>query len=299
MQHSPLHSLDESESFQDQSSSNLHRYLKEIDQYKLLTSEESNRLAVQYLKTGDHKAADKLVVANLRLVVKIASTYQNYWQANFLDLIQEGNAGLVRAVKKYDPARGVKFTSYASYWVKAYILKFIMDNWRVVKITTTPTMRRMFFNYYKEKKFLESQGKKADPGALAERLQVKQSELSGVSERLYGTDLSLNAPVSDDSDMSIQDRMVSNNWSVQDKVEQQDLYSKIHEILKKEKDNLSPREELILFKRLFSDSPLTLQNLGDSLKISKERVRQIENGLVEKLKSVLYQELGGESSWVH
>jgi len=145
----------------------LHRYLQEISQHRLLTREETDELAIHFNETGDPEAAYKLVSANLRLVVKVAMDFQKYWMQNFLDLIQEGNVGLVQAVKKYDPYRGVKFSYYAAYWIRAYILKYIMDNWRLVKIGTTQAQRKLFFGLNKEKKLLESQGFTPDAFAVA------------------------------------------------------------------------------------------------------------------------------------
>ena len=151
----------------------LHRYLQEISQYELLSREETEELAVRFQETGDPDAAYRLVSANLRLVVKVARDFQKYWMQNFMDLIQEGNVGLVQATKKFDPYRGVKFSYYAAYWIRAYILKFIMDNWRLVKIGTTQAQRKLFFSLNKEKKLLESQGFKPEVKLLAERLNVK------------------------------------------------------------------------------------------------------------------------------
>ena len=151
----------------------LQRYLQEISQFPLLSREETEELAIRYNETGDAEAAYKLVSSNLRLVVKVAMDFQKYWMQNFLDLIQEGNVGLVQAVKKFDPYRNVKFSYYAAYWIRAYILKFIMDNWRLVKIGTTQAQRKLFFSLNKEKKLLESQGFRPEPKLLAERLNVK------------------------------------------------------------------------------------------------------------------------------
>ena len=278
--------------------SNLHRYLNEIGQYHILGSEESNELAIRFVDYGDQDAAKQLVIANLRLVVKIALEYRKYWQSNFLDLIQEGNSGLARAVKTFDPYRGVKFSSYASYWVKAYILKCIMDNWRLVKIGTTQTMRRMFFNFYKEKKQLEVHGSKVNDDTLAKRLHVKKEQLAGISERLSGADISLYVPVSDESSSSLQDMIADAALGVEETVARKELHSKFHAILEKEKCNLSPRENLILFRRLLSESPLTLREIGNKWNISRERVRQIEVRLLKHLKEVFFRELGGDLSWV-
>ena len=162
----------------------LHRYLQEISQYELLSREETEELAIKFRETGDPNAAYRLVSSNLRLVVKVAMDFQKYWMQNFMDLIQEGNVGLVQATKKFDPYRGVKFSYYAAYWIRAYVLKFIMDNWRLVKIGTTQAQRKLFFSLNKEKKLLEAQGFQPEPKLLAERLNVKEKEVVEMSQRM-------------------------------------------------------------------------------------------------------------------
>jgi len=297
MQYQPLVPTDTNKNLPVVSTSLLQKYLKEIEQFEVLSCEESHELAVRFVDHGDHDAAKQLIVSNLRLVVKIVLEHQRYWQSNFLDLIQEGNAGLVKAIKKFDPYRGVKFTSYASYWIKAYIFKFIMDNWRLVKIGTTQTMRRMFFSFYKEKKHLELQDGKADNDTLAKRLHVKQEQLAEIRQRLCGSDSSVNVPMSDGSSQTVQDTMPQTGPSIEETVERRELQSKLHNILEKEKNNLSARENFILFHRLLSESPYTLQEIGDIWQISRERVRQIEAKLLKYLKEVFFRELGDQNSW--
>ena len=159
----PLVALSDDENLPALSNPALHRYLQEISQYELLTREETDELAMRFQRTGDQDAAYRLVSSNLRLVVKVAMDFQKYWMQNFMDLIQEGNVGLVQATKKFDPYRGVKFSYYAAYWIRAYVLKFIMDNWRLVKIGTTQAQRKLFFSLNKEKKLLDAQGFQPEP----------------------------------------------------------------------------------------------------------------------------------------
>ena len=168
--HQPLVLLDSDDNLPAVSNPALHRYLQEISQYELLSREKTEELAIRFKETGDPNAAYRLVSSNLRLVVKVAIDFQKYWMQNFMDLVQEGNVGLVQATKKFDPYRGVKFSYYAAYWIRAYILKFIMDNWRLVKIGTTQAQRKLFFSLNKEKKLLEAQGFRPDVKLLAERL---------------------------------------------------------------------------------------------------------------------------------
>jgi RNA polymerase sigma-32 factor len=177
----------------------LQAYLLEIKQFRLLTREEEKELATRVIEQNDEKAAHRLITSNLRLVVKIAMDFHRYWTKNLLDLIQEGNLGLLQAVRKFDPYRGIKFSYYASFWIKAYMLKFIMDNWKLVKIGTTQSQRKLFFNLAKERDKLIAQGFTPEPKLLAERLDVREEEVVEMSQRLGGWEISLSSPVGDDS----------------------------------------------------------------------------------------------------
>ena len=158
----------------------------EISRYELLSREEEKRLAKRVMEKNDREASRRLVTANLRLVVKIAMDFQRYWTRNLLDLIQEGNLGLLRAVEKFDPYREIKFSYYASFWIKAYILKFIMENWKLVKIGTTQNQRKLFFKLSKERDRLLAQGLEPEPKLLAERLDVREDEVVEMTQRLGG-----------------------------------------------------------------------------------------------------------------
>ena len=269
----------------------LHRYLQEINQHRLLTREETEELAMRFHETHDPEDAYQLVTANLRLVVKVAMDFQKYWMQNFLDLIQEGNVGLVQAVKKFDPYRGVKFSYYAAYWIRAYILKFIMDNWRLVKIGTTQAQRKLFFSLNKEKKLLESQGFQPEIKLLAERLGVKESEVIEMSQRMDNWDVSLESPVREDSDDEQKNFLPDVSPSVEELVADIEIKERMAEILDKLQDILNEKEKTILGARLLSDEPLTLQDIADQFGISRERVRQIEANLLKKMKKYLEQEL--------
>ena len=271
--------------------SGLHRYLQEISQHALLTREETDALAKKFKEDGDPDAAYRLVTANLRLVVKVAMDFQKYWMQNFLDLIQEGNVGLVQAVKKFDPYRGVKFSYYAAYWIRAYILKFIMDNWRLVKIGTTQAQRKLFFSLNKERKLLESQGFRPDVKLLAERLNVKESEVIEMSQRMDNWDVSLETPVREDSDDEQKNFLPDSGPSVEQTVADKEVRERMTELLAKLHDSLNEKEQTILAARLLSDEPLTLQDIADQFGISRERVRQIEANLLKKLKKYLEQEV--------
>ena len=269
----------------------LQRYLQEISQFPLLSKEETEELAVRYKETGDAEAAYKLVSSNLRLVVKVAMDFQKYWMQNFLDLIQEGNVGLVQAAKKFDPYREVKFSYYAAYWIRAYILKFIMDNWRMVKIGTTQAQRKLFFSLNKERKLLESQGFKPSTKLLAQRLNVKETEVIEMSQRMDNWDMSLESPVREDSNDEQKDFIPHGGPSVEEVVAGREIKERMYDLLNELQKSLNDKEQMILQTRLLSDEPRTLQDIADIFGISRERVRQIEVNLLKKMKKYLEQEV--------
>lgn len=287
----PLVSVSEEDNLPTLSNPALHRYLQEISQYELLTREETDELAVRFREDGDQDAAYRLVSSNLRLVVKVAMDFQKYWMQNFMDLIQEGNVGLVQATKKFDPYRGVKFSYYAAYWIRAYVLKFIMDNWRLVKIGTTQAQRKLFFSLNKERKLLEGQGFKAEPKLLAERLNVKEREVIEMSQRMDNWDVSLESPVRSDSDDEQKNFLPSNGPGIESTVAGKEVKVKLAELLGALKHKLNDKEKMILEQRLLTDEPLTLQNIADRFDISRERVRQIEVNLLKKMKKYLEAEM--------
>ncbi len=287
----PLVAISPDENLPAVSNPALHRYLQEISQYELLSREETEELAARFQETGDPEAAYQLVSSNLRLVVKVAMDFQKYWMQNFMDLIQEGNVGLVQATKKFDPYRGVKFSYYAAYWIRAYILKFIMDNWRLVKIGTTQAQRKLFFSLNKEKKLLEAQGFKPDVKLLAERLNVKESEVIEMGQRMDNWDVSLEAPVRSDSEDEQKSFLPHDGPGVEDIVAGQEMRERLAEVLAGIQDKLNDKEKVILATRLLSDEPRTLQTIADQFGISRERVRQIESNLLKKLKKLFEKEM--------
>lgn len=287
----PLVAMSDDENLPALSNPALHRYLQEISQYELLSREETDELATRFRETGDQDAAYRLVSSNLRLVVKVAMDFQKYWMQNFMDLIQEGNVGLVQATKKFDPYRGVKFSYYAAYWIRAYVLKFIMDNWRLVKIGTTQAQRKLFFSLNKERKLLESQGFGAETKLLADRLNVKEREVIEMSQRMDNWDVSLESPVRSDSDDEQKNFIPSNGPGVESMVAGKEMRIKLSELLEILKEKLNDKEKMILEKRLLTDEPLTLQNIADMFVISRERVRQIEVNLLKKMRKYLEDEM--------
>jgi RNA polymerase sigma-32 factor len=287
----PLAVISQEEHLPAVSNPSLYRYLQEISQYELLSREETEELAIRFQESGDPDAAYRLVSSNLRLVVKVAMDFQKYWMQNFMDLIQEGNIGLVQATKKFDPYRGVKFSYYAAYWIRAYILKFIMDNWRLVKIGTTQTQRKLFFSLNKEKKLLEAQGFVSDVKLLAERLNVKESEIVEMGQRMDNWDISLEAPVQSDSDDEQKNFFPYTGPDIEDLVADQELRERVASILTDIDGLLNEKEKMILNTRLLSDEPETLQTIADQFAISRERVRQIEVNLLKKLRIIFEKEL--------
>ena len=275
----------------------LQRYLTEISSYKLLTREQEREYGIRVREKGDREAAYALVTSNLRLVVKIALEFQRVWMQNLLDLIQEGNIGLMQAVKKFDPYKNVKFSYYASFWIKAYILKFIMDNWRLVKIGTTQGQRKLFFKLKKEKQKLIDMGFDPKPKLLSERLGVSEREVIDMDQRLDGWDVSLDAPLKDDSDTERIEFLSTATESIEDQVSKKEIEVLLHNKIAEFRKKMTPRELEIFDLRIFSDTPVTLQEIGDRYGISRERVRQVEKNIIKKMREFFKREIPDFASY--
>lgn len=271
----------------------LQKYLGEISRYRLLTKEEEHHLARIYSEKKDPDAAYKLVTSNLRLVVKIALEFHRAWVMNLLDLIQEGNIGLMQAVKKFDPYKGVRLSSYASFWIRAYILRFILDNWRLVKIGTTQAQRRLFFNLQKEKAKLEALGYSAEPKKLAEAIGVKEKEVIQMDQRMSSWEASLDAPMRDDAERSLMDFLPGKTGLIDGRLEDDEMKSMLGEKLKDFEKTLKGKELYIYQNRLLAEKPETLQEIGNQFGITRERTRQIEERLLKKIKEFLQEEIPG------
>ncbi|MDH4264047.1 MAG: RNA polymerase factor sigma-32 [Deltaproteobacteria bacterium] len=263
----------------------LKKYLMEVRKFPLLSREEELTLAKRWWEEKDRYAAYRLVVSNLRLVVKIAFAYQRAY-TNLLDLIQEGNLGLMQAVKKFDPYREVKLSSYASWWIRAYILKFIIDNWSLVKVGTTQAQRKLFFRLRKEKNRLEAMGFDPGPKLLASHLDVTKEEVSEMEQRLEGGDLSLNAPLDADTHQTYLD-ILEGEETLEEKVAENQFKKAVDQRIEEFSRSLKDKEAFLLKHRLMAEDPLTLQAAGDQLHISRERARQIEKRVLSKLKVFL------------
>jgi len=271
-------------------SDSLSRYFAELRQYPPLAREEEHALALKVVGGGDREAARRLVLANLRLVVKIAMQYRRAW-TNVLDLIQEGNVGLLQAVLRYDPYQGVKLSSYAVYWIRAYILKYLLDNIRLVRLGTTRAQRKLFFRLNKEKRLLEQQGFQVEPRLLAERLDVSEEDVVEMQQRLNEPEHSLDAPLHDDGRATFSDLLASaeagSETQVADEEFRRVFQSKVGEFAQ----GLGKRERRIVQERILAEEPRTLQELGDEFGLTRERVRQIEARVVMQLREFLRENL--------
>jgi RNA polymerase sigma-32 factor len=262
----------------------LESYLTQINQFPLLTQEEEFKLATRYRKDNDIEAAQKLITSNLRFVVKVAFEYKSYG-VKLLDLIQEGNIGLMMAVKKFDPYKGYRFISYAIWWIRAYIQNFIIKTWSLVKIGTTQAQKKLFYKIGKVRKALESDPdneKKYD--VLADDLDVAKEEIMEMEQRMSARDLSLDAPFDDNHELRpldlLQEGSVDQEEALIVEQEKKILETEVVDAMKR----LNEKEVFIIKNRIMAESPLTLQEIGDHLKLSRERVRQIESEALKKLK---------------
>jgi len=269
-------------------------YMAETRRYPLLTPEEEHALAVRLVEHGDTASARRLIEANLRLVVKIAYEYRRAHK-NLLDLVQEGNIGLIQAVGKFDPYRGVKLSSYAAFWIRAYILKFILNNWRLVKIGTTQAQRKLFFNLRKEREKLEQLGFQPTTALLAEKLDVSEKEVVEMERRLAAPEASLDAPLGggdDDGTRTRLDYLPSDDDRPDSAVAQSEFATLLRGKLEAFAQMLEGREQTIFRERWLTEEPLTLQEIGDRYNVSRERARQLEKRMLDRLKKYLEAELG-------
>jgi RNA polymerase sigma-32 factor len=263
----------------------LNQYIKEISRYKLLTPEEEELLIREMQETGDIEVAKKLVLANLRLVVKIAIEYRSAWQ-NVMDLIQEGNIGLMKAVSKYDATKGAKLSYYASWWIRSYILKYILDNFRMVKIGTTNEQKKLFFNLLKEKERLIGMGINPDNKLISANLGVSEKAVAIMDRRLSsgGSEVSIDAKLDNEGPSLGETLINADEVPVDVKLSELQGVEILREHLKTFLDDLKERDREIFEKRLLSEVPASLQNIADQYGVSRERIRQIEERLINNLK---------------
>ncbi len=264
----------------------LQRYLLEIRQFKTLSSEEEHALAVQYREEGDQSAAYRLVTANLSLVVKIARIYSRVYH-NVIDLVQEGNIGLIEAVKRFDPHKGNRLPTYASWWIKAYIIKFILDNFRIVRVGTTNERRRLLFNLRQEKEKLRMKGIEPTHSLLAERLCVSEEDVRAVEANIESGELQLDSYIGDDQKTRYIDTLRTAEEQVDERLARGELQELFNRKLAALSRDLNERERTILNERLIASEPKTLQELADRFGVTREAIRLNEKSLVEKIKTYM------------
>jgi len=274
---------------QSSNSGSLAMYLSEINQYALLTVEEEQLLARRFIK-GDLAAGHRLVTSNLRFVVKVAYEYRSYG-IKMSDLIQEGNIGLMKAVQKFDPDKGIRLISYAVWWIRAYIQNYILKSWSLVKLGTTQAQRKLFFSLARTRRELEKFGTNDAPGVnvdeIAKRLHVKPGEVREMEQRMGGRDLSLDAPMGEDGGNSHVDFVVSGNAPQDDEFADKEEAGMIHTRVHTALLRLDPRERFIIEQRVMNERPMTLKELGEHFGFSRERARQLEIRAKDKLKHEL------------
>ena len=268
----------------------LQRYLAEIRKYPFLTREEELRLIKDFQATGNRESAVTLILSNLRVAVSIAQEYFHSG-AELLDMIQEGNVGLMQAIRKFDPAKGVRFYSYAAWWVRAYILRYLLHNYRMVKIGTTQDQRKLFYNLNKEKRKLEREGFAPDTKLLADRLNVRERDVVEMSQRLGSWDLSLDAPLGQDQEGTLMDVLPAQGTPVDETVANSELRDLFRRKLAEFAATLDDRYADILRNRILSETPFTLDDIGKKYNISRERARQLEEKIIKRLRDFMKTEI--------
>lgn len=272
----------------------LQAYMREISRYALLTPEEEKELAVRFQEGGDPKAAYALVTANLRLVAKIAFKYRRFYK-NVLDLIQEGNIGLMKAVQKFDPYRGVRLSTYARYWIQAYVMYFLLANHRIVKVGTTQAKRKLFYNLTKETKRLRDLGFDPTPEKIAESLDVDVKDVIEMKQRLSSPDASLEAPIGGSDERTLGSTLPSADPGPEAPVERAEMMALVGGAMKSFAETLTNEREIMIWHdRLMSEDPSTLEEIGQHFGVTRERARQIEVGLKKRLRTYLLDKLGAE-----
>ncbi len=268
----------------------LQQYLVEVRRYPYLSKEEELRLFHEYHVQGNREAAVKLILANLRVSVAIAAEYL-HTGADQMDLIQEGNVGLMQAIKKFDPTKNVRFYAYAAWWARAYILRYLLNTYRLVKVGTTQDQRKLFYNLRKEKAKLERQGFAPDTKLLADRLNVRERDVIEMDQRLGSWELSLDQPLNQETEGTLLDVLPSQEKPTDEQLADTELRTLFRAKLAEFVKTLAEREEDILRNRLLSETPLTLDDLGHKYGITKERTRQLEARIIKRLRDFMKKEI--------
>lgn len=268
----------------------LQQYLAEVRLHPYLSKEEELRLFHEYKIQGSRDAAVKLIMANLRVSISIAAEYL-HTGADHMDLIQEGNVGLMHAIKKFDPSKNVRFYAYAAWWSRAYILRYLLNNYRLVKIGTTQDQRKLFYNLKKEKAKLEREGFAPDTKLLADRLNVRERDVIEMGQRLGNWELSLDQPLGEDQEGSLLDVLPSQQVPADEQLAHTQLKTLFRAKLAEFVKTLNERDEDILRNRILSETPLTLDDLGAKYCITKERTRQLEARIIKRLRDYVKKDI--------
>ena len=267
-------------------SDTLEYYMRQIKQFKLLSREDELELANRYRRFGDLEAAQRLICSNLRFVVKIAHEYRGYGMKT-LDLIQEGNIGLMMAVKKFDPSKGLRLISYAVWWIKAYINNFVIRNWSLVKIGTTQAQKKLFFKLNQVQRAFEKLGDEYPQLETTKALDVSVEEVDEMERRLGGRDTSIDVPLTEDSDYTLLETLPDTRDNQEEEYIEREREATLTMKVKDALQHLNDRERTIITSRILAEHPVTLQELADQYQVSRERIRQLESNALKKLKSVL------------
>ncbi|MGZ5279613.1 MAG: RNA polymerase factor sigma-32, partial [Pseudobdellovibrionaceae bacterium] len=258
-------------------------YLSEIRKYPLLSREQEVELAKKYFDSKDPVAAQALVTANLRFVVKVAAEYSRFG-ARMIDLIQEGNMGLMHGVREFNPYKGVRLITYAVWWIRGYIQEYLMKQYSLVKIGTTQNQKKLFYQLQRQKDELDAMGKSPDIKLISSRLGIPEDEVEMMAQRMSGRDVSLDRPVDDDSGSSLMDFQKTDAHLPDEDIAKKEEITHLSETIEALKPQLSEREKIILAERILADEPLTLQEIGEKYGITREAVRQMEARLMKKIK---------------
>jgi RNA polymerase sigma-32 factor len=267
-------------------------YLASIRKYPLLTREQEHKLALRYYEHKDPEAAQALVTSNLRFVIKVAAEYSKFG-AKLIDLIQEGNIGLMHAVREFNPYRGVRLITYAVWWIRGYIQEYLMKQYSLVRIGTTQTQRKLFYQLQKEKKHLEALGENPDYSELSAKLGISVEEIEQMRNRLSGRDISLDKPLDESTKATLGDLQTNSEIRALDEdLALKEYLTVLKNKLEEIRPELSDREKIILDERLLSDAPLTLQEIGSKYGITREAVRQMETRVLKKIKIKFFAATG-------
>lgn len=273
-------------------SNTFQRYLAEISNNPVLSREEEYKLAMKYKEEGDLESARKLINSNLKFVVHIANEYKNYG-INMMDIIQEGNIGLMKAVKGFDPTKGYRLISYAVWWIRAYIQNHLMKSWSLVKVGTNQSQRKLFYKLRSTKNKMGIDGNSPVNeiySEIAKELDVTTSHVREMDQRMTIKDLSLDSNLSTDRDETHLDYLRDETINQEQFIEDNQVQSIVNENMQKALKTLKDRERYIIEKRILTDQPLTLEELGQKFNISRERVRQIESAALKKIKKIFKEE---------